>query len=147
MGPAEPFKWTFTKSGSCTVLPDHLQTSDVLDKAGLVGKGLDEAGVRAWLADKAGKECAVGRVRGVPSHWTVIQDGSCPHRENEQPLQVCSVRDGEQVTYSQKSLLIPLHDAEAASAQDVLVQALVMPLGSSKFCGNADGFRCGGLQY
>ncbi|CAE7313191.1 Acly [Symbiodinium sp. CCMP2456] len=129
VGPEEPFRWSFVSSGSCTVLPDHLQSLDALTAAGLVGKDLDEAGIRTWLADKAGKECAVGRVRGLPSHWTVIQDGSCPLRDNEQSLLISSVREGENVTYLQNSVVVPLHEegqAETLAAQDVLVVALVM---------------------
>ena len=129
-------RWTFASSGSCTVLPDHLQSLDALNAAGLVGKDLDEAGIRTWLANKAGKECAVGRVRGLPSHWTVVQDGNCPLRDNEQPLLISSIREGEKVTYLQKSVVVPLHEegqAEALAAQDVLVVALVMLPGSTKF--------------
>ena len=132
VGPEEPFKWSFSSSGSCTVLADHLQTLDALSAAGLVGRNLDEAGVKSWLAGHAGKECAVGPVRGVPSHFTVVQDGNCPHRESEQQLQVCAVREGEKVTYLQTSVVVPLHEegeAEVCASQDALVVALVRRLG------------------
>ena len=134
-------RWTFASSGSCTVLPDHLQSLDALTAAGLVGKDLDEAGIRTWLADKAGKECAVGRVRGLPSHWTVVQDGNCPLRDNEQPLLISSIREGENVTYLQKSVVVPLYEegqAETLAAQDVLVVALVMLPGWTKFSVSAN---------
>lgn len=109
------FSWSFGGDvKTCCVLPDHLlQKSDLL-ASGLVGSGLDAAGVTAWLKDHTGKEITVGRTVGVPTHFTVIQEpadgkSQTPTRQ----LTVRSARNGDEVACGEGApTLVPLECEE-----------------------------------
>ncbi|CAJ1446861.1 unnamed protein product [Effrenium voratum] len=80
-----------------------------LKSADMVGTGLDEPGIQAWLSLKKGKECLVAGVKGVPTHFTVIQDGNCPAQLSSSELvTVTAVREGEKVTFMGQSVVAPL---------------------------------------
>eukprot|EP00930_Biecheleria_cincta_P016979 TRINITY_DN13627_c0_g1_i1.p1 TRINITY_DN13627_c0_g1~~TRINITY_DN13627_c0_g1_i1.p1 ORF type:complete len:1043 (-),score=190.41 TRINITY_DN13627_c0_g1_i1:246-3374(-) len=131
VGPDLVFRWPFGTRASCTVYPDHLQPIEQLRDAGLIGAGLDEGAVCDWLAKHGGKECTVAGVKGVPTHFVVIQDGDRPNGSAaSDTLLVRAVRQGEEVVHRGKTSLVPL-DSKSASevaqlVQDSLAAAVVL---------------------
>eukprot|EP00971_Amphidinium_carterae_P098932 1956437-Amphidinium_carterae.1 len=101
--------WSFASEDTCSVYPDHLQQLDALEEAGMIGRGLDMAGVGGWLKERQGIEAVVGGITGVATHFVLVQDSRTPATVGESlELIIRSVRDGEEVSFGGTHVLVPL---------------------------------------